>query len=56
MIGPSGLYGLGLHLGIAEQLPGKEVICDVCVHPVMWIGCVTMCGMADQRSCHGNNA
>ena len=23
MIGPSGLSGLGLYLGIAEQLPGK---------------------------------
>ena len=26
-------------LGIAEQLPGKEVIYNVCVHLVMWIGC-----------------
>ena len=34
MIGPSGLYGLGLYLGIAKQLPGKEVICHVCIHPV----------------------
>ena len=37
-----GLYGLGVDLGIAEQLPGKEVVCLVCVHAVMWIGCVTM--------------
>ena len=42
MIGPSGLYGLCLDLGIAEQLPGKEVIVLVYVRPVMWIGCVTI--------------
>ena len=42
MIEPSGMHGLGLYLGIAEQLPGKDVICHVCVHPAMWIGCVTI--------------
>ena len=31
MIGPSGLYGLGLDLGMAEQLHGKEPrLCPPC--------------------------
>ena len=32
----------GLILGIAEQLPGKNVIYHVYIHPVLWIGCVVI--------------
>ena len=41
MIGPSGLSGLGLSPGIAEQLPGNLGIWEVLICPVMWIVCVT---------------
>ena len=29
-------------LGIAGQLPGKNVIYHVYIHPVLWIGCVVI--------------
>ena len=36
------MYGLGLMLGIAGQLPGKNVIYHAYIHPVLWIGCVAI--------------
>ena len=29
-------------LGIAGQLPGKNVIYHAYIHPVLWIGCVVI--------------
>ena len=40
MIGPSGMYGLGPMLGIAGQLPGKNVIYHAYIHPVFGCGSV----------------